>query len=52
MIDAVEPMGRETLLHVRIGNERIQVLTTGGEFHREEPIELMPDPGEIHIFHL
>jgi multiple sugar transport system ATP-binding protein len=52
MIDAVEPMGRETLLHVRIGGERIQVLSTGGEFHREEHIELCPDPGEMHFFPL
>jgi multiple sugar transport system ATP-binding protein len=52
MIDAVEPMGRETLLHVRIGGERIQVLATGVEFHREEQIELRPDTGEMHIFPL
>ncbi|WP_027716314.1 ABC transporter ATP-binding protein [Desulfuromonas sp. TF] len=52
MIDAVEPMGRETLLHVRIGGEKIQVLTTGDEFHCEELIALMPDPEEIHIFPL
>lgn len=52
VIDAVEPMGRETLVHVRIGNEKLQVLTAGGEFNLDEPIGLEPDPEEMHIFPL
>lgn len=50
IIDTVEPMGRETLLHVRIGGERIQVLTAEGDFLLGEPINLKPDLEELHIF--
>lgn len=50
VVDLVEPMGRESLLHARIEDFTIQVLTSEGAFQRGESVALAPEWGSMHLF--
>ena len=50
-IIVVEPMGAETELLIKAGDEQITLMTTGRpNVNPGERVGLMPDPGAIHLF--
>jgi multiple sugar transport system ATP-binding protein len=50
VVEAVEPLGREILLYVRIDDDRFQVLSGEGEFRIEEVVWLAPELERLHLF--
>ena len=50
-IDLIEPMGAETLIHLRIGEKDLRVVT--GRGHPAaigETMHVAPTPGQVHLF--
>ena len=50
-VDLIEPMGAETLVHLRIGEHDLRVVT--GRGHRValgETLHVAPTPGQVHLF--
>lgn len=50
-VDSVEPMGREMLLHVSLGDYRLSVLTSSTEF-KQTDVYIQFDLPQVHIFPL
>ena len=50
-IDLIEPMGAETLVHLRIGENDLRVVTGRGHPVRVgETLHVAPTPGQVHLF--
>ncbi|KPJ52169.1 hypothetical protein AMJ39_08435 [candidate division TA06 bacterium DG_24] len=49
-VRAVEPLGRETILHLEIDDSRLTAMTSGGELKQGDTIEVDLDLKRAHIF--
>ena len=50
-IDLIEPMGAETLIHLRIGEKDLRVVTSRGyPAAIGETMHVAPTPGQVHMF--
>ena len=50
-IDLIEPMGAETLIHLRIGEDDLRVVTSRGHPAAVgETMHVAPTPGQVHLF--
>ncbi len=51
-IDSIEPLGRETLVHLRVGSESISMLSTDTTLREEDVVRIHPDMDKAHVFSL
>ena len=50
-IDLIEPMGAETLVHLRIGENDLRLVTGRGQrVAVGESLHVAPTPGQVHLF--
>ena len=50
-VDLIEPMGAETLIHLRIGDDDLRVVTGRGHPAAVgETMHVAPTPGQVHLF--
>ena len=50
-VDLIEPMGAETLIHLRIGDDDLRVVTGRGYPARVgDTLHVAPAPGQVHLF--
>ena len=50
-IDLIEPMGAETLVHLRIGENDLRLVTgRGQQVAVGESLHVAPTPGQVHLF--
>ena len=50
-VDLIEPMGAETLVHLRIGENDLRVVTGRGDPVRVgDTLHVAPAPGQVHLF--